>query len=277
MKSLNCHFCFAIVVAVVAAGCARQAAPHQDSTVANDIVFTDLSPSAVIGRLGKPLGEREVIVGSFGGNIMLPNPLAISEVNGATLKPVMLEIRGYENDVKIEKGVTYRLEGYESGEFSGPPDWTDSGAQSRFQFRNFFEVTKIIGSKVQATPRHGPTVTNDIVFTDLKPSEVIGRLGKPLGEREVIVGSFVEPLMLDNPLAISEVNGATLKPVTLEIRGAVKIEKGVTYRLEGYESGMFSGDPSWTGPGIQQPFMFHNFFEVTKIIGTKVQSSHENR
>jgi len=118
---------------------------------------------------------------------MLPNPLAISEVNGATLKPVTLEIRG---GVKIEKGVTYRLEGYESGEFSGPPDWADSGAQSPFQFRNYFNVTKIIEAKVRATPRHGPKVTNDFAFSDLKPSEVIGRLGKPLGEREVIVGKF---------------------------------------------------------------------------------------
>jgi len=63
MKSLNRLFRFVIVLAVVAAGCARQAAPRQDSTVANDFAVTELSPSAVIGRLGKPLGEREVIVG----------------------------------------------------------------------------------------------------------------------------------------------------------------------------------------------------------------------
>jgi hypothetical protein len=135
---------FAALIALTGAGCAHPAAPRNGGIVANSLAVTDLNPSEVIGRLGKPLGEREVVVGSFGGNNMLANPLAISEVNGATLKPVTFEIRG---DVKIEKGVTYHLEGYESGEFSGTPDCIGPGVQQSFQFHNFFVVTKVIEPK----------------------------------------------------------------------------------------------------------------------------------
>ncbi len=105
----------------------------------------DLNPPArVTGSLGKPLGTRLVIEGVLGGLGMLGNPLLVGAVDGEPLKhPVAISIRG---KVQIQKGMKYSLEGYESGTFDGPPDWTDgaSTAQQPFQFRSFFVVTRVI-------------------------------------------------------------------------------------------------------------------------------------
>jgi hypothetical protein len=108
----------------------------------------DLNPPArVTGLLGKPLGTRMIIDGVMAERVMLANPLAVSEIDGHTLKePVSIQIRG---KVQIQKGTRYRLEGYESGEFAGPPDWLlgDTVAQQPFQFYSFFVVTKVIEPK----------------------------------------------------------------------------------------------------------------------------------
>ena len=82
---------------------------------------------------------------------------------------------------------------------------------------------------------------------------------------------MAERVMLSNPLLVSSVNGQGLKqPAAIEIQGKVQIHKGKQYRLEGYESGAFSGPPDWTvGGGIpQQPFQFHSYFVVTKVLET---------
>lgn len=104
-----------------------------------------------------------------------------------------------------------------------------------------------------------------------KGGSVIGALGQPLGSREVITGVMPEhPPMISNPMAVSEVNGSTLtNAITIEIRGAIRIETGVTYRLEGYESGGYEGSPDWAAPGVQQPFQWRSFFVVTKVIDPK--------
>jgi len=106
-----------------------------------EIKVTDfLNPAKVIGRLGKPLGTRMVIEG-VQEEAMVRNPLKVSRVDGATLKnPVVIQIRG---NVEVQKGTRYRFEGYESGEFAGPPDWLQQ-AQQPFQFYSFFVVTKVI-------------------------------------------------------------------------------------------------------------------------------------
>ncbi len=85
-----------------------------------------------------------------------------------------------------------------------------------------------------------------------------------------IAGVFVENVMLANPMAVSEIDGRPLKDsARIEIRGRLQIQKGVHYRLEGYEAGEFSGSPSWLSPEAQQPFQYHGFFVVTKVIEPK--------
>ena len=59
--------------------------------------------------------------------------------------------------------------------------------------------------------------------------------------------------MLANPMAVSEIDGQPLKDnARVEIRGKLQIQKGVRYRLEGYEAGGFSGPPLWLSPEAQQ-------------------------
>ena len=82
---------------------------------------------------------------------------------------------------------------------------------------------------------------------------------------------MAERVLLSNPLLVSSVNGKPLKrPVAIEIQGKVQIQKGKQYRLEGFESGAFSGPPDWTvGDSVpQQPFQFHSCFVVTKVLET---------
>jgi hypothetical protein len=105
-------------------------------------------PDRVVGCLGKPLGSRLAIegvsVGEMGGE-----GLRVTAVNGRPLKrPVWVGVRG---DARIEEGKQYRLEGYESGAFGGPPDWTagNSPPQQPFQFYYFFVVTKVLETKAK--------------------------------------------------------------------------------------------------------------------------------
>ena len=102
-------------------------------------------PSKVIGLLGKPLGTRLVVYGVQAKCVMLANPLTVSEVDGKMLKdPVCMEIRG---KFQVTKDTPYRLEGYEAGEFSGPPNWLAPEIQQPFQYRSYFVVTKVIEPK----------------------------------------------------------------------------------------------------------------------------------
>jgi hypothetical protein len=105
-------------------------------------------PDRVVGCLGKRLGSRLVIdgvsVSEMGGD-----GLRVTAVNGRPLKqPVWVGVRG---DARIEEGKQYRLEGYESGAFGGPPDWTagNNPAQQPFQFYYFFVVTKVLETKAK--------------------------------------------------------------------------------------------------------------------------------
>ena len=108
-------------------------------------------------------------------------------------------------------------------------------------------------------------------ISDLNPPvRVIGCLSKPLGTRTIIGGLLAERVLLANPLAVSEIDGQPLKDiVSIEIRGDLRIQKGVHYHLEGYEAGEFSGAPTWLSPAVQQPFQYRSFFIVTKVIEPK--------
>jgi hypothetical protein len=108
-------------------------------------------------------------------------------------------------------------------------------------------------------------------ISDLNPPvRVIGCLSKPLGTRTIIGGLLAERVFLANPLAVSEIDGQPLKDiVSIEIRGDLRIQKGVHYHLEGYEAGEFSGAPTWLSPAVQQPFQYRSFFIVTNVIEPK--------
>ncbi len=127
-----------------------------------EINVRDLSPGKVIGVLGKPLGSRTTIDGVRAEGIMLPSPFAVSGLDGRAVKgPFYVEIRG----AVLQKATQYRLEGYESGEFAGPPAWSAPGAQQFLQYRSFFVVTKIDVSKaVLTTPKSAYLSFRDAVL-----------------------------------------------------------------------------------------------------------------
>ena len=114
---------------------------------------------------------------------------------------------------------------------------------------------------ISACALAGPAVS----VNDLQPSNVKGRLGKPLGTRITIEGHYT-PAMLSNPLKVTQIDGtAATNNIVISIRSKIQMKKGVTYRFEGYESGEFGSSPGWLSPDAQQPFQFYSFFVVTTI------------
>jgi len=108
--------------------------------------------------------------------------------------------------------------------------------------------------------------SRQIHVTELRETTVIGLLGKPLGSRTVIAGSWADFAMTANPLTIVEVDGSTLSnAVAIEIRG-VPLRRGTRYKIEGYESGEYYCDPRWVRPDAQAYFQWHSFFVATKLI-----------
>lgn len=105
----------------------------------------------------------------------------------------------------------------------------------------------------------------DTRVSELRPHNIIGVLGKPLGTRTVISG--IGAVGMNPTLKISEIDGRSItNAVTLAIRGRLDLEKGNHYKFEGYESGGFEGIPTWVAPNAQQGFTFHSFSIVTKVI-----------
>ena len=73
--------------------------------------------------------------------------------------------------------------------------------------------------------------------------------------------------MLANPLAVEKVDGHPLPhTVYLELSGIDQLQEGLPYKLEGYESGAFAGDPEWLNPNVQQPFQYRPSFVVKRVI-----------
>ena len=93
----------------------------------------------------------------------------------------------------------------------------------------------------------------------------IGLLGKPLGQKIVVHGTWARAL-LRNPITIDQVDGRPLAHVvTLEVSN-LDIKEDMHYELEGYESGAFAGAPQWAMPEVQQPFQYRPSFIVTRVI-----------
>jgi hypothetical protein len=112
-----------------------------------------------------------------------------------------------------------------------------------------------------------PAPGDDIKTPDLAACRVIGTLGKPLGTRIVISG--FETVGMEPSLQVAEIDGrATTNAVTIVVQGSLKLQKGIRYKLEGYESGAFGGIPEWVSPNPQQCFAFHSFFVVTRVLQT---------
>jgi hypothetical protein len=112
-----------------------------------NINVNDLHPGNVKGRLGKPLGSRTIIAGHFAAGYLLNNPLKVTEIDGTAAKnDIVLSIRSYlkSKEIELKEGVSYRFEGYESGEFGSPPEWIGQGAQQPFQFYSIFVVTSVM-------------------------------------------------------------------------------------------------------------------------------------
>jgi hypothetical protein len=110
--------------------------------------------------------------------------------------------------------------------------------------------------------------------SDIK-SGIIGDLGKRLGTYMEISGvevghptnKYIYMLSDDfNMLEVSQVDGITLKEsVRIAIVGTDRFQYGVHYRLKGYETGEMFGRPG-TGPEVQIPLQFANYFVETKVI-----------
>jgi len=95
--------------------------------------------------------------------LLMNNPIEISSVDGKALaKPIVIEVtdilqkaddglyytRG-KDSLRIEKGTTYTIVGYEIGAFVCPPDWVPSGFQQLFHFRNQFIPIEVISKKAE--------------------------------------------------------------------------------------------------------------------------------
>jgi hypothetical protein len=104
-------------------------------------------------------------------------------------------------------------------------------------------------------------------IADLSSRPTVGVLGKYLGQREVIEGTQANHVMMANGIAVTAVNGEPLaEPVKIDLVGGEQLEPGITYKLEGFEAGGFTGYPVWAGQSAQQSFGFVPFFVVTRTL-----------
>jgi hypothetical protein len=117
-----------------------------------------------------------------------------------------------------------------------------------------------------------PLVTGHAPRTiDLNPPvRVTGHLGYSLGTRLTLEGSSAPSLFTTNLVIVSRINGKPLKsPITIGIRGNIRVERNRHYRIEGYESGEFLGCPSWRANNARESsFHFQPVFIVTRDLET---------
>ena len=105
-----------------------------------------------------------------------------------------------------------------------------------------------------------------ISVEQLYSSNIIGILGKPLGSKMIVDAVCEDRTMLAAPLHITKVDGRSL-PSVVDIEPLGKdLKHGIHYKLEGYESGAFVGDPDWYQPTDQALYHYEPEFVVTRII-----------
>jgi hypothetical protein len=106
-------------------------------------------PVTVVGQLGKPLNSALQVVTcertDFRG---MDNPIAVYEVDGRVLnQPAILDLRWTGTNIALMPGVPYKLQGYESGEFSTPTGLTTNTPPAHLppvHFHSLFVVTKVV-------------------------------------------------------------------------------------------------------------------------------------
>ena len=104
----------------------------------------------------------------------------------------------------------------------------------------------------------------------LQERQIIGLLGKPLGSKVTVEGTRPKNALLENPLAVTKVDGQPLQEIVrLEVKHSAELKVGTRYTLEGYESGGFAGDPEWVNARLQQPFQYRPTFVVIRVIEPK--------
>ncbi len=99
----------------------------------------------------------------------------------------------------------------------------------------------------------------------------IGWLGKQLGVRQVIEGQYPQrPYKGRNFIEIDTIDGKKTQGnflISVTTPGdSVIIEKGIRYKIEGFESGHYGSYPRWASPGRAQPFQFYSEFVATRVL-----------
>jgi hypothetical protein len=56
------------------------------------------------------------------------------------------------------------------------------------------------------------------------------------------------------------------EPVKIDLVGGEQLQPGITYKLEGFEAGGFTGYPEWVGQNAQQDFGYVPYFVVTRTV-----------
>ncbi len=124
---------------------------------------------------------------------------------------------------------------------------------------------------VASIARAAVAAEHPITVDEVINGPIIGSLDKPLGTMVVITAEGGKPSkdsgtkiisaegrLLENPLGI---------PLVQNVSSDVAFKPDEVYELLGFESGAFGGSPPAThGLQPQQPFQFHHFFVVVKII-----------
>jgi len=131
-------------------------------------------------------------------------------------------------------------------------------------------LVALTGCGRQAMEAPKPSTSSNV--TTFYSNPPTGILGKHLGERMVITGQLVKvPMENNNQLAVATIDGTPLQaPLHIEIVGGVVLQNGISYELEGYESGGFGGAPLWISPPLpQKRFQYWPSFVVTKVVQPK--------
>ena len=125
-------------------------------------------------------------------------------------------------------------------------------------------------AKAEDEPSESPQRI-DALSLERGTAVVIGRLRTPLGTRQTIEGSAVEPYnhaKIPNSIRVMDsAIGHWAPGVDLEVRG-LKLQRDKTYKLEGFESAEFAWppEPNLKRDDKQPQLQFRTFFVATKVI-----------
>ncbi len=133
----------------------------------------------------------------------------------------------------------------------------------RNQFMNFTALVFLLGIALIFT---GAETRTQLNFRDIpNKGQIIGALGKPLGESILIegIGSAREGIF-GNPMEVDIVSGQKVEnPVLIDVRGNTsQLEVGKRYKFRGHENGSMAGLGNGDGELQQKPIRFAVWFDV---------------